>query len=224
MVVCHYQVIVLMARVLLGLSVVVFISAACRADEPTEDLQAALLKPIVADQQALKDVQRFTASRIRRTPDSMSLKEWNEYAEATRSAALEGVVFRGGAVEWRRAWTKVERLDSIDAGPGYQIQKLRIEVLPDLWIPALLYMPENLTGNVPVFLNVNGHDRAGKAADYKQARCIHMARNGVIALNLEWFGMGQLATPGFAHGRMNQIDLCGTSGLAPVLSRDVASY
>ncbi len=215
MVVCHYQVIVLMARVLLGLSVVVFISAACRADEPIEDLQGALLKPIVADQQALKDVQRFTASRIRRTPDSMSLKEWNEYAEATRSAALEGVVFRGGAVEWRRAWTKVERLDSVDAGPGYQIQKLRIEVLPDLWIPALLYIPENRTGNVPVFLNVNGHDRAGKAADYKQARCIHMARNGVIALNLEWFGMGQLATPGFAHGRMNQIDLCGTSGLAP---------
>jgi hypothetical protein len=34
-------------------------------------------------------------------------------------------------------------------------------------------------------------------------------------LNLEWFGMGQLATPGFLHYRMNQIDLCGASGLAP---------
>ncbi|MEZ6034605.1 MAG: hypothetical protein R3C17_16030 [Planctomycetaceae bacterium] len=40
----------------------------------------------------------------------------------------------------------------------------------------------------------NGRDREGKAADYKQARCIHMARQGVLALNLEWFGMGQLAT------------------------------
>ncbi len=37
----------------------------------------------------------------------------------------------------------------------------------------------------------------------------------MLALNVEWFGMGQLRTAGFAHGRMNQLDLCGASGLAP---------
>ena len=42
-----------------------------------------------------------------------------------------------------------------------------------------------------------------------------MAKRGMIALNLEWFGMGQLRTPGFAHYKLNQLDLCGTSGLAP---------
>ena len=64
-------------------------------------------------------------------------------------------------------------------------------------------------------LNVNGHDPLGKAAVYKQIRCINLAKRGMLALNVEWLGMGQLRTPGFAHGRMNQLDLCGTSGLAP---------
>ena len=55
----------------------------------------------------------------------------------------------------------------------------------------------------------------GKAAKYKQIRCINQAKRGMIALNVEWFGMGQLRTDGFVHERMNQIDLCGSSGLAP---------
>ncbi len=37
----------------------------------------------------------------------------------------------------------------------------------------------------------------------------------MLALNVEWLGMGQLRQEGFTHYRMNQLDLCGTSGLAP---------
>ena len=37
----------------------------------------------------------------------------------------------------------------------------------------------------------------------------------MIALNVEWLGMGQLNTEGFVHYRMNQLDLCGTGGIAP---------
>jgi hypothetical protein len=105
-----------------------------------------------------------------------------------------------------------EFLQRIDGGPGYHIRKLRFEALPGLWIPALLYEPDRLDGRVPVVLNVNGHDAKGKAVDYKQLRCINQAKRGMIALNLEWFGMGQLGTPGFAHGVINAVDLCGTSG------------
>src|SRR6185312_14088437 len=64
-------------------------------------------------------------------------------------------------------------------------------------------------------MNVNGHDPNGKAADYKQIRCINQAKRGMIALNPEWFLMGQFIHPDYAHYRLNQLDLCGTSGLAP---------
>lgn len=183
--------------------------------EPADGITEALLVPILAPQQTLDETRRFSAARIPEVPKFNSAEEWQQYADATRKAALERVIFRGAAEEWRKAWTKVERLEVIEGGAGYRIQKLRLEVLPELWIPALLYLPDNVDKKTPVFLNVNGHDAVGKAAEYKQARCIHMARNGIIALNLEWFGMGQLRTPGFVHGRMNQLDLCGATGIAP---------
>ena len=107
-----------------------------------------------------------------------------------------------------------EFLGEIEGGPGYRIKKLRFEVVPGLWIPALMYEPLELRGKVPVVLNVNGHDSKGKAANYKQIRCINQAKRGMIALNLEWFGMGQLSGPGFNHGLINAIDLTGTSGIS----------
>ena len=42
-----------------------------------------------------------------------------------------------------------------------------------------------------------------------------MAKRGMVVLNVEWFGMGQLRTTGFGHGRMNQLDLVGASGVTP---------
>ena len=103
---------------------------------------------------------------------------------------LDKIVFRGQAAEWRGAPAQVEWLDRIDGGEGYSIRKLRYEALPGLWIPALLYEPMDISGQVPVVMNVNGHDSKGKAAEYKQIRCINQAKRGMLALNVEWLGMG----------------------------------
>src|SRR5262249_49094346 len=136
-------------------------------------------------------------------------------AAATRAAVLDKVVYRGEAAAWRDAQTKVEWQDTIKGGPGYRIKKLRYEALPGLWIPALLYEPEKLAGKVPVVPNVNGHDGNRKAGKHKPNRCIHLAKRGMLALNVEWLGMGQLPTAGYNPACMTQLDLCGTSGLAP---------
>ncbi len=164
----------------------------------------------------MKEVQAFCDARIPTMPGVKSVSAWERRAEKMRRETLEKVVFRGEAKAWRDAEKKVEWLESIPGGPGYHIRKLRYEVLPGLWTAALLYEPDRLNGKVPVVMNVNGHDRKnGKAADYKQTRCINQARRGMLALNVEWLGMGQLNTEGFSHYRMNQLDLCGSSGLAP---------
>jgi dienelactone hydrolase len=127
---------------------------------------------------------------------------------------LDRVVLRGEGKKWRDAKLKVEYFDTTRAD-GYRLRKLRYEAVPGLWIPALLYVPDPLPDKAPVALAVNGHDRLGKAAKYKQVRSINLAKRGLIVLNVEWFGMGQLRVAGNQHGCMNQIDLCGTSGLAP---------
>jgi hypothetical protein len=178
-------------------------------------LEEALGREIIGPRQSLLDLQDYLEPRIPRLPSFGSAAEWEKYADRLRADVLAKVVFRGEAAAWRDAKTKVEWRETIAGGPGYRIKKLRYEALPGLWIPALLYEPEKLEGKVPVALAVNGHDRNGKAAPYKQIRCINLAKRGMLVLNVEWLGMGQLRGEGFAHGRMNQLDLCGTSGLAP---------
>lgn len=183
-------------------------------------LKEILGKPILDPALPQKEVETFCDARVRRmpaddAPERASPEAWLKYAEQVRQDVLKNVVFRGQAAEWRDAECKVEWSDTIEGGEGYQIKKLRYEALPGLWIPALLYEPAKLDGKVPVFLNVNGHDGAGKAAPYKQIRSINMAKRGMVVLNVEWLGMGQLRGPNFVHYKMNQLDLCGASGLAP---------
>ena len=200
-----------MPRLLAAFSTLIFTASVSAAD-----IEAWLAKPILDPNLPQKQIEDFCEARVLRMPKVSSAKEWEALARKYREDTLRKVVFRGEAAKWREMETKVKWLDTIEGGPGYRIRKLIYEAVPGMWIPALLYEPKKLDGLVPVVLNVNGHDRgSGKAADYKQTRCINQAKRGMIALNLEWVGMGQLHTPGFGHYKMNQLDLCGTSGLAP---------
>ncbi len=179
------------------------------------EIETLLKRDIIGGDLSMAEVQWYCDERVPAMPPVTTVEQWEQEAERIRAAVLERIVYRGAAAGWRDAETKVEWLDTIDGGPGYRIRKLRYEALPGLWIPALLYEPEQLTGQVPVILNVNGHTPLGKQYPPKQIRCINQAKRGMLALNIEWVGMGQLAGPGFNHGHMNQLDLCGTSGLAP---------
>jgi hypothetical protein len=180
-----------------------------------EPLKAFLSRPIIGDELSKTEVENYCEAHVPRMPKVETLAAWEAEAERMRADAIEKIVFRGEeAKKWRDAQTKVEWLDTIPGGPGYRIKKLRYEALPGLWIPALLYEPEKLSGKAPVVMNVNGHTGLGKQYPPKQIRCINQARRGMLALNIEWIGMGQLGTVG-SHYAMNQLDLCGTSGLAP---------
>lgn len=201
-------------RVLLLFAFVLASGAALWAGEPKQ-LEAVLRREIVGPVLPLAEVQRYCEARVPEMPKVRSAAEWEAEAARLRKAVLRRIVYRGQAARWRDAPARVEWLDTIKGGPGYRIKKVRFEALPGLWISALLYQPEKLAGKVPAILNVNGHTALGNQYPPKQIRSINQAKRGMLALNLEWLGMGQLRTDGFAHGRMNQLDLCGTSGLAP---------
>jgi hypothetical protein len=196
--------------------VVVFVLAIAPtlpADEAT--LREFVTRQIISPDLVMMEVERFCDIRVPRMPRVTSVEEWEKHAEQLRRDVLERVTLRGEATKWAKAKTKVEWLGTLDGGEGYTIKKLRYEALPGLWIPALLYEPEGLCEKVPVVMNVNGHEGKGKSIPYKQIRCINQAKRGMLALNVEWLGMGQLSKQNFKHYRMNQLDLCGTSGLAP---------
>jgi hypothetical protein len=190
----------------------------CQHSFAIDDAQTKRLleRAILGSETTLAEVQIYTERRVPTMPRVESAEQWKQVASKIRDDVLTNVVYRGEASRWMQLETGVQWLDEISDDKGYKIRKLRYEAVPGLWIPALLYEPTDLSGKVPVIMNVNGHDRAnGKAADYKQTRCINQAKRGMSALNVEWLGMGQLNSPGMSHYAMNQLDLCGTSGLAP---------
>ncbi|MCH2382582.1 MAG: acetylxylan esterase [Pedosphaera sp.] len=177
-------------------------------------IERALAQEIIGPDLALEEVRVFNETRVPDMPSVRSAAEWKAKAREYRRNVLNKVVFRGEAAKWRDTPLRVEWSAVIEGLPGYRIRKLRFEAVPGWWIPALLYEPTKLSGKRPVVLNVNGHDGKGKAADYKQIRCINQAKRGMIALNVEWIGMGQFASR-MSHYQMNQMDLCGTAGIAP---------
>lgn len=201
-----------------------FFEAVHLASAAELDLKAELARPIITPQTALEETQAYLEPRIPRLPQVKTSAEWEKQSAKWRQEVLDNVVFRGDAAKWRDHPLAIEYVGEPMRGPGYVVKKLRYECLPGMWIPALLYLPEKLAAEpqikkrgdaAPVVLNVNGHDGNGKAAEYKQIRCINLVKRGMIVLNPEWFGMGQFKQDGFSHTRMNQLDLCGTSGIAP---------
>jgi len=177
-------------------------------------LDTYLAQPVLQPRQAMIETQIHLASQVKAIPAINQRAAWDQYVRQLRGQILDNVVFRGEAAAWRDAPPRVEWLNTVPAS-GYRLKTFRYEVIPGMWLPGLLYEPAQLSGRVPVVINVNGHEREGKSTPYIQERCINLAKKGMLAFNYEWFGMGQMSAAGYQHGRLNQIDLTGASGLAP---------
>ena len=110
-----------------------------------------------------------------------------------RQQILDQIVFRGIPEKWIHHQTRVVQAETIQTGNHYEIQKVRLEILPDLWIPGLLYFPlQSLDpepeSRMPAVLSVNGHiGYPGKSTGFVQRRCINLAKRGIVTLHLEWF-------------------------------------
>ncbi len=178
-------------------------------------IASALEQPILPAGLALAQMQDFLEREVADLPRVDDATQWQAYAPQLRQQILDLVVYRGQAAAWRDAQTGVQWQDVIEnPGPGYRIRKFILEALPGLWVPGALYEPTVLSGSVPLILNCNGHSTEDIAYPPKQIRCINQAKRGMLALNIGFMGYGQTQTSGFSHMKINQIDLCGTSGVA----------
>ena len=137
---------------------------------------------------------------------------WRRRKRRLRPRALRDVMLKGFPADAldtprRVVWGRV-----LEPDPAYRIRKLRYEIFPDYWIPALLYEPTGGSGTLPVVLNPNGHHSGGKACIYKQLRCANLARRGVLALNMEFIGMGELQSDR-VHNNIALLNLTGLAGV-----------
>jgi dienelactone hydrolase len=159
-------------------------------------------------------VRQYLYQRAPRLSVPQSASQWSTEAERIRKHLLDDVVFHG----WPKAWVdsppKFEDLGTIESGKGYRIRKLRYHVVPGFQSTALLYEPDHINGKIPAILNPNGHElQLGKAADYKQKRCINFAKRGILALSMEWLYCGELHVPENKHEFAAHLDLVGANGV-----------
>ena len=160
-------------------------------------------------QERMKALLLASVPPFKAAPDPTA---WTAKARSLRRRALSQVYLKGfprAVVESapRIVWGEVIR-----PCPEYVIRKLRYECYPGYWIPGLLYEPARLRARAPVVLNPNGHHSGGKAVVYKQIRCANLARRGVLALNMEFIGMGELQADRI-HNGLAMLNLTGLAGV-----------
>lgn len=183
------------------------------AQSRVSDLATILGKPLQTPELVTYQLHESIYPNIPRLTVPATAQEWTAQAERIRRHLLDDVLFHGWPKEWVSSEPKFEDMGVIETGHGYRIRKLRYEIVPGFQSTALLYEPENASGKVPGILNLNGHDTVvGKASEYKQKRCINMAKHGIYALSLEWLGCGELNLPGNQHTYASALDVTGANG------------
>ena len=185
------------------------------AQGEAEDIQTILkdeiLPPAVAEFQIRQYLVNATAP-LPKVPATS--QEWTSAAARLRHHLLDDVVYHGWPKEWVESAPKFEEVGVIETGDGYRIHKFRYEIVPGFESSALLYEPDHINGKAPAILNLAGHDGpSGYAYEFKQKRCITYAKHGILALNLEWFGFGELDKKGNEHWDAADLDLVGANGV-----------
>jgi len=176
-------------------------------------LASVLSEEIQSPAIAVFQMKQYLLKKAVKPPAPASAEQWTTESKRLRERLLKNVVFHGWPQEWVNAPPRFEETGVL-AGKGYRMRKLRYEIVPGFYGAAILYEPENLQGKVPAIVNVNGHvGPPGKAVEYKQKRCIHFARQGMLALNLEWFAFGELSDKENGHWFGAHLDLVGTHHL-----------
>ena len=174
-------------------------------------MQRALGRKLIAPSRTRNDFLHYLGLKLPPLDPPASVSSWIKTSARVRGEVLRSYL-RGHPKELLQKRPRVQWTETIETGKGYRIRKLRYEGYPGMWVPALLYEPTDLAGKVPAVLNPNGHHVGGKAMDYKQARCINLAKRGMLALNTEFIGMGELRGDA-DHSRIALLDVCGVSGV-----------
>jgi dienelactone hydrolase len=143
----------------------------------------------VADQMAdllRRQAERALASQLEQKTSLSSVAAF----EARRARVREHFLAAIGGLPKQRTPLNPQCTGRIER-PGYTVEKLIYESLPDFLVTTLLYVPNGITKPAAAVIFVHGHWDHGKAAEEYQAVCIDLARNGFVVLAIDPPGQGE---------------------------------
>ena len=77
--------------------------------------------------------------------------------------------------------------------PGFTIRKVLYQSRPDVYVTALLYVPDG-EGPFPAVIHMHGHNKEGKFAERVQALSLDLVLSGYVVLAVDAFGTYERAT------------------------------
>lgn len=178
-----------------------------------ESVQTLLAQPVQSTEVTAFQLQQYLSRRITPLPVPKNANEWTQRQQQVRKHILDDVAFHGWPSEWVHSAPNFQQVGTTELRHGYRVSKFRYEIVPGFYAPAILYVPEQISGKAPAILNVIGHEPMGNAAEYEQKRCINFARRGIIALSLGWVGFGEMHLKQDDHDDAAALDLVGSNAL-----------
>jgi cephalosporin-C deacetylase-like acetyl esterase len=124
-----------------------------------------------------------------------SLEYWKKIRPQRYNEFLETIGIEDMPPVGQRSELNV-KITGIIHKEGYRIEKLYYESLPGLYVPANLYIPDNIKEPVPAILYVCGHSREQKV--YYQTYPRKFAQLGFVCLIIETIQYGEVL--GEHHG------------------------
>lgn len=121
--------------------------------------------------------------------DIQNIKEWEGVREKKLAEFQSMVSLVSMPMEGERPPLNVKYTGTIQM-EGYRIEKLYYEALPSLYIPANLYIPDNITEPGPAVLYLCGHSRIQKT--HYQAHPRKFAELGFVCLIVETVQYGEV--------------------------------
>ncbi len=118
-----------------------------------------------------------------------TLKDWQSVRDQRYQEFLEMMSLYDVPMTGERPPLNVKKVGTIRK-EGYKIEKIYYESLPDLYVPANLYVPDGITDPVPAILYVCGHARNQKV--YYQGLARKFAQLGFVCLIIETIQWGEV--------------------------------
>ncbi|MCL2517890.1 MAG: alpha/beta hydrolase family protein [Oscillospiraceae bacterium] len=111
-------------------------------------------------------------------------------AEARRDRIRKKFIEAIGGLDFEKCPLNV-RITGVINGDGYIIQKVIYESLPKMYVTANLYLPENISGTIPVVVIASGHWTEAKAGAQHQKVALDLIKNGMAAFAIDPIGQGE---------------------------------
>jgi cephalosporin-C deacetylase-like acetyl esterase len=158
----------------------------CETQTPRQDAQKEKMPSNNIRNYLIRQATEITESALKNIEGK---EDWQEIRDSRYNEMVQMLSLKDIPLQGQRSPLNVKKTGTIQMD-GYRIEKLYYESLPGLYVPANLYIPDNITEPRPAILYQCGHARSQKV--HYQPHPHRYAQLGFVCLIVETVQYGEV--------------------------------